>query len=116
MKKFFVVLFVLFSLLGVYSIAEATGKLVIKRVTSDGYVTTQPSRLISAVYIANSIGELDVADGTPTTANRKFKLEHVVAQFGPYDQAVAPVFLNGIYADFLGITPASATFVYIELE
>jgi hypothetical protein len=116
MKKFLVILFVLSVLFGTYSKAEATGKLVISRATSDGFVTTKPSKLISVLYIANSIGELDVADGTATTANRKFKLEHVVSQFGPYDESVAPVFSNGVYADFLGITPASATFVYIELE
>jgi len=111
MKRVF--LSVLFLML-VSSVVYASDVNVISRATSDGYVSTQNKavRVINIHYIATTIGDVVIYDGT----TQKAKLEHYVSDFGPFTKDVAPIFLNGVYLDFQGITPAEVTIVYQKLE
>lgn len=86
----------------------------VTRATADGYATTagKSVRVISINYKADSIGCVNVYNGT----TRVGTLEHVVSDFGPFAKDVAPIFTNGVYLDFIGITPAEATVVYQKLE
>lgn len=118
MKKYLVVMLVLSVLFGMYSIAEATGKLVTTRLSDDGWVTTKPCRLISSDFSPGvPSGYLEINDGYST---KKFYSEHNTARIGPYNQLDAPIFPNGIYADFYAPNGTDshgvATFTYIELE
>lgn len=109
MKKVLVLVLMLMS-----SICFAKEINTIARATADGYATTQGKavRVISITYLATSIGDLEIYNGTTQVAT----LEHVVYAFGPFEESVAPIFTNGVYLNFEGVTSAEATVVYQQLE
>lgn len=109
MKKFLVLALILFS-----SVGYAKEINTVVRATADGYATTEGKavRVISINYKADTIGAVNYYNGT----TRVGTLEHVSSDFGPFSESVAPIFTNGVYLDFQGVTPAEATIVYQQLE
>lgn len=115
MKKILIFIFILLFCIS----AEASEKLLIKKMTASGDVSTNntASKLVSATFSTDWDGNysrLIISDGS--TERYRMTTDHKVARIGPFDRENAPIFDTDIVATLVSDGTPQATFVYIELE